>query len=354
MLSLDTYTLSSALPNSFTVDADQGEDYVEVHIILEGQTIYSTRLYANASGVCTFYEFRQIVEQNMIARNLCLASFELMVAHENGADELDDKYIIFSRYKNANNDTLDFLESHFLMNRTHCVMPRRAYGSLPFFATEQEDFAPYLECVFDRDGELWNYRLENPLYHYNRPYVYYVSLSPQSIKARIDNVEGEDCGKLLSFTVHVGRRSMTVFVVDEMPTIMFSFLNSYNAQEAMCVFGTTTLKTEFSRKEAVSMNVTSFYDKSVSRKWQVKTVPLTQEEARWYNEFLESDYVTLELNNDFNDLRILISDITSEISDSSKDLVHIKFSWRFEDNSIWLDEDRFPQVFSAPFIDTFK
>ena len=354
MLSLDTYTLSSALPNSFTVDADQGEDYVEVHISLEGEVIYSTRLYANDAGVCTFYEFRQIVEQNMIARNLCLASFELFVAHEDGGDEIEDKYIIFSRYKNANNDTLDFLESHFLMNRTHCVMPRKMYGSLPFFATEQENFAPYLECVFDRDGELWNYRLENPLHHYNRPYVYYVSLSPQSIKARIDNIEGEDCGKLLSFTVHVGRRSMTVFVVDEMPTIMFSFLNSYNAQESMCVFGTTTLKTEFSRKEAVSMNVTSFYDKSVSRKWQVKTVPLTQEEARWYNEFLESDYVTLELNNDFNDLRILISDITSEISDSSKDLVHIKFSWRFEDNAIWLDEDRFPQVFSAPFIDTFK
>ena len=354
MLTLDTYTFSSALPESFTIETDQDEDHVEVDIFLDGRTAYSTRLYANSAGVCTFYELRSIVEQYMIAHNLTLASFEMMISHENGGEQLEDKYIIFSRYKNANNDTLDFLESHFLMNRTHCMMPRKAYGSVPFFATAEEDFAPYLECVFDRDGELWNYRLENPLHHHNRPYVYYVSLSPMSIKARVDNVEGEDCGKLLSFTVHVGRRSMTVFVIDEMPTVMFSFLNNYNAQESMCVFGTTTLKTEFSKKEAVSMNVTSFYDKSVSHKWQVKTVPLTQEEARWYNEFLESDYVTLELNNDFNDLRILISDITSEISDSAKDLVHIKFSWRFEDNSIWLDEDRFPQVFSAPYNDTFK
>ena len=342
MLSLDTYTLSSALPESFTVNTDQGEDYVEVHISLEEQSIYSTKLYGDANGICTFYDLRQIVEQNMIARNLTLASFALTVAHEYSAEVYEDKYIIFSRYKNANTDTLDFLESHFLVSRTFYVIPRNVYGSLPFFATEQENFAPYLDCVFDKDGEIWNYQLENPIHHNNRPSVYFISISPLSVKARVDNVEGEDCGKLLSFTVHVGRRSLSVFVVDEEPSIVFSFRNSYNAVETMPVFGTTTLKTEINRKEAVSMNVTSFYDKSVSRKWQVKTVPLSQEEARWYNEFLESDCVTLELNNDFNDLRILVSDITSEISDSSKELVHIKFSWRFEDNGLWLTENNFP------------
>ena len=354
MLNLDTYTLSSALPESFTVDTDQGEEYVEVHISLDGSCIYSTRLYGDANGTCTFYELRQIVEQSMIARNLTLASFSLTVAHENGADELEDKYIIFSRYKNAERYTAGFLESHFLVSRASYMIPRNVYGSLPFFATAEEDVSPYLDCVFDKDGEIYNFRLENPIHHYNRPSMYYISVYPPSIKARADNEEGEDCGKLLSISVHAGRRTVTVYVVDEEPCIQFYFRNCYNAVEVMPVFGTTTLKTEISRKEAVSGDVISFYDKSVSRKWQVKTVPLSQEEARWYNEFLESDYVYLELNQDFNDLRILISDITSEISDSSKDLVHIKFSWRFEDNSVWINEDHFPQVFSAPYNDTFK
>ena len=62
----------------------------------------------------------------------------------------------------------------------------------------------------------------------------------------------------------------------------------------------------------------------------------------------------LEQINKWASIYLPISDITSEISDSAKDLVHIKFSWRFEDNSIWLDEDRYPQVFSAPYNDTFK
>ena len=174
------------------------------------------------------------------------------------------------------------------------------------------------------------------------------------IKNMVNYENGEDCGKLLSFTVHVGSRSLTVFVVDEKPAISFTFLNSYNAYETIFIIGTTTHKTEISRKEAVTQNITSFYDKSVSRKWEVKTVPLSQEEAMWFNDFLESDYVTLNLSQEHSDLRILISDITSEISDSSKDKVHMKFSWRFEDNSLWLNENRYPQVFSAPYNDTFK
>ena len=353
MLTLDTFTFSSALPESFTIETEQDEDHVEVDIYLDGHTAYSTRLYANSAGVCTFYELRSIVEQYMIAQNLTLASFELMISHENGGEQLEDKYIIFSRHKHVNNDTLDFLESHFLTGRPSYVMPRKSYSSISFFATPEEYCTPFIDCVFERDGEIVNYRLNYSLYYHNVPYIYNISISPMSISNMVI-AAAEDYGKLLAFTVHAGHRSMTVYVVEEEPTILFSFRNSYNAQESMPVFGTTTLKTEVSRKEAVSLNITSFYDKSVSRKWQVKTVPLSQEEAHWYNDFLESDCVTLNLSNDYPDLRILISDITSEISDSAKDLVHIKFSWRFEDNSIWLDEDRFPQVFSAPYNDTFK
>ena len=68
MLTLDTYTFSSALPESFTIETEQDEDHVEVDIFLDGQTAYSTRLYANSAGVCTFYELRSIVEQYMIAQ----------------------------------------------------------------------------------------------------------------------------------------------------------------------------------------------------------------------------------------------------------------------------------------------
>lgn len=332
-LVLDTYTLSSSLPDSFLIDTQ--EDYVDVAITIQGQCIYETRLYSN-SGSCTFYELRQIVEQNMIARQLPIATFEFIVDDGNGIQEIDDKYIIFSRYKNAAYSDIDFLQSHFLVNRTYITMPRDLSASLPFFATANEIFSMYYDCVFEKDGIIRQFRLGYNTYHYQRPEIYVIPIGPSSIKTMADNAVGEDCGKLLSFTVHAGIREMGVYVVDEMPSITFSFLNSYNVTESVFVMGTTTFKTEISHKEAVSKNVTSFYDKSVSRKWDVKTVALSQEEAKWYNEFLESEYVTYNMSQEHNALRILISDITSEISDSSKDLVHIKFSWRYDDDSYWI------------------
>lgn len=333
-LNLETYTLSSSLPDSFVIDNMAG-DYVDVHICVESDSVYSTRLYANA-GSCTFYELRQIVEQNMTARGLSLASLVVVVDYGNGTESVTGKYIIFSRYRNAERSDILFLESHFLVNRSYYVIPRNRNGSVSFFATAGENISPYVDCVFDNGESLRNYRLGLSFSHLNRPNVYSFSLSPSSIKAQVDNIEGGDYGKLLSFTLHVGLRSITVYVVDDVPCAEFSFCNSFNAQEKLFVFGTTTLKTEISQKEAVSMDITSFYDKSVSRKWQVKTSPLTLEEARWYNEFLESDHVTIVLNQEYNQVPVLISDITSEISDSSKDQVHIKFSWRFEDNGSYL------------------
>lgn len=338
-LNLDTYTLSSSLPESFDIET-QG-DYVVVAITLQGECIYQTRLYENG-GSCTFYELRQIVEQNMIARHLTLASFEVAVDDGNSWSEIDGKFIIFSRYRNTEYVDIDFLQAHFLVNRSFYTMPRDEHATIPFFATGQENFAVFYDCTFERDGVLSQYRLDYAMYHYPHPNIYGVSVTPVEIKGWVENEVAEDCGRLLSFTVHVGSRSLTVFVVEDKPCIAFTFHNSYNAIESMFVMGSTTLKTEISHKEAVSLNVSSFYDKAVSRKWQVKTVPLSLEEARWYNEFLESDYIALNLSQEHSDLRILISDITSEISDNSKDLVHIKFSWRFEDNGLWLTDNCFP------------
>lgn len=77
------------------------------------------------------------------------------------------------------------------------------------------------------------------------------------------------------------------------------------------------------------------------------------EEAEWFNEFLASSYVQRELNQDWQQ-EVLISDITSEISDNAKDLVKMKFSWRYNDNARWISTDTYPQMFSAPYNDTFK
>jgi len=333
-LTLDDYTLSSALPDSFEIRQLQG-DYAEVAITLQGQRIYSAKLY-QSDGVATFYELRQIIEQNMIARGLVLASLEISTVYDGTGEEIDGKYIIFSRYKNTEEFDINFLESHFLVNRTYYTMPRDKSATLPFFSTGYENLSVVYNCELERDGEHYSYSWSASMYHGSYPSIFNVSISPAYVKNLADERMGRDAGKLLSFTIRVGTRTMRVFVIDDEPCAHFYFRNAYNVTESVFIFGTTNFKTEVSRKEAVSQNVTSFYDKTVTRKWDVKTVPLSMEEALWYNEFLESDMVTTELSTEIDRQEILISDITSEISDSAKDQVSIKFSYRFNDNAYWL------------------
>lgn len=333
-LNLDVYTLSSSLPDSF--DISLVNQYVDVSVTLQGQCIYTARLYED-DGVATFYELRQIVEQNMIARGLSLASLEVSVDHGGRTEEISGKYIIFSRYRNTSEFNIDFLESHFLVNRTYLTIPRDKTATLPFFATGGESLSVIYDCMFSRNGSVSTCRHTESMSHGSSPYVFNIPVSPSSVKFLVDREQEEDCGQLLFFTVSIGQRSMRVYVVDDEPCLQFYFRNAYNATETIFIFGTTTFKTEISRKEAVTQQKTSFYDKTVSRKWDVKTVPLSQEEALWYNEFLESDYVTKELTTEMDRQEILISDVTSEISDSAKDLVSIKFSYRYNDNAQWIN-----------------
>ena len=350
-LYLDTYTLSSALPDSFQISQVDTE-YVEVTIELQGQYIYTTKLYPN-NEICTFYELRQIVEQNMIKRNLRLASFEVMVDDGNGYWQYDDKFIIFSKYKNADYNDLYFLEHHFLTTRSYYTMPRNKYANVDFFATEQEQVYATYEATFERNGQLYHYQAQQQIRNYNQPFVYSIYVSPPSVRSLMNAVAGIDCGTLLSFTLHVGERTLIVYVVDDEPCDEFYFRNCYNTMETMFIFGTTTFKTEISKKEAVVHERMLYYDKQVTRKWEVKTAPMTMEEAMWFNEFLASDNVYKDVNEGYGGYTVLISDITSEISDSAKDRIHMKFSWRFDDNAVWIDNTPRERDFTPQFTNTY-
>ena len=121
-LDLDDFSLSSVLPDSFVIEQVAG-DFVEVVISLQGINIYTAKLY-ESSGIATFYELRQIVEQNMIARGLSLAALSVTAAHGDVSEQITGKYIVFSRYRNTEEFSIDFLESHFLVNRSYYTMPR--------------------------------------------------------------------------------------------------------------------------------------------------------------------------------------------------------------------------------------
>ena len=121
----------------------------------------------------------------------------------------------------------------------------------------------------------------------------------------------------------------------------------------MLVFGSTTLKTECSAKEAVCGGVASFYNREVTHKYQVTTRTMTLSEARHFNDFLTSNRISYIIPPD-QDCDVLISDITSEISDNATEKVRMKFSWRFTDNTDWRTFSNSTEVFNTLFSDAFS
>ena len=353
-LYLSDYNLLTSLPYSFTIGQVDGSCIV--HINIQGKTIYSTTIYADSSGTANFYELQEIVEQSMRSRLLALATLDIHIDMGGGMESYGPKYIIYNKAGYPVDWDIDFLESHFLVNRTYMTLPRSGYYQLPVFYTGQEDLTTlYADCIFENNGQTYQYHLPMTLYNAQKPNVAYISCGPTSMANLASRYEqDDDMGKLLAYTIHLNSRSMTFYVTDEKPAMTFDFWSAFNVRQTIFIFGSTTLKTDISRKDAVCLGRSSFYNQSVERKHEVQTAPMSIEEAEWFNEFLESHYVTYDINQDYSDMEVLISDITSEISDSAKELVRIKFSWRNNDNMRWIDTDRYPQQFKAQFNDVFK
>jgi hypothetical protein len=133
----------------------------------------------------------------------------------------------------------------------------------------------------------------------------------------------------------IGNRHFNFFFTDEQPTDVFTFLNAFNIEERAYLYGATTIKTEIDRSEAVCGNETQFYDETLKVKNEVETAPLPYDEAKWLSQMLTSKKVSRAMGDGTFE-EILISDITSEVSDSDKDLIRLKFSWKYADGSQWL------------------
>lgn len=182
-------------------------------------------------------------------------------------------------------------------------------------------------------------------YSENRRHISLISIAQNELD--------EDVSKDLSATATVGNRSMTVYFIDRVPDLVLTCRNAFNCYEDFYIFGTTKLKTEIDAKEAVCNGVTSQYNKTSIRKYVVETAPMTLEEADHFNQFLQSPHIWYMVPPD-RDEEVLFEDITSEISDSAKELDKIKFTWKFADNSHWHLFEEYPNRFTAPYNQSFQ
>ena len=350
-LNIENITLSSSLPNRFTIE--QVDDVVTCWVEMNGVRLYTTTLSAK-DHTAIFYDLRTLVEDYMKAHNLTVGTFLFEADYGQGGECVDDITIVYAPFAHGMDSDIEFLESHFLTSRRNYSVPRGCPINLVFFASDREQFTVMVDCVFRKNGEL------NPCYYEERirqeryAAKYSFCMESEYVTRMCYEVDGDEMGELMSATATVGNRSITIYYTDDKPIITFGFRNIFNVLEYAHVIGKEVLKTDISRKEASCQGITSFYDESIEQKHHIETCHLTADEAKWFNEFLASQDIFVTVQPEEYQIRVVITDITSEINYSPSEQTRMKFAWKFAENREWRSIEQPVQIFTNRFNPAFQ
>lgn len=344
--------LSLNLPQKLVI-TQCDEPMFEVGVFLNNIKIYQTTLEA-VGTTAYFYDLNVIVHEYMKSHCISFGNLSINVYFEDGMYDVETQ-VVYSTIASGEEYDDDFLRSSYLTTRSVYTIPRGFSQYIAFFCQEDEQ-SPYGSmqlAVRYADGSVHTVELEHILYDFRKATVYNFTLNSATIEASLKRVYPDETMTLLGGAVIHGDRYLQFYIVDEKPQITFFFWNAFNIMEHMYIFGTQTLKFDTSMKEAVVNGRLVPYNRQSERKYQIETVPLSKEEALWFNQFLESHRVMYLINSEYDD-DVLISDVSSEISDSAKEQTIIKFSYRLSCQHDWHVSPYIQQIFNRNFNQPFQ
>ena len=319
--------LSAMLPErvSFSVQDENTSAVVSVYV--DHQIVFQSTLYAFGHNMY-LNDIRSIIEegirQNENAHGECMVT----IADSESNASTQNFVVLISDF--AIPSPMYFLATHFLTTRSSFRIHRSGNQTLAWLPSAAGTHLKYIDAVILPEGESTPtvLRWDQGQQQYFDGQLYSYTFKVQTISDYFEQKYPEKKGKLLSFTVHVGQRSMTFFVTDEVPDFRLSFLNAFNITEYAELYAVTTQKQKVERSEAHCNFDHIFYDQKTEISFEVETAALPYEEAQWLNQVFASRYVAIPIYGDTFE-QILITDSTSEITDSDKEQNRLKFTYKF-------------------------
>ena len=354
----DPIYLSAHLPEevSFETDAES----LKIDIYVNNRKVFTSDYYPYLEEV-TIRDIRSIVEAAMIDQRLTLTTFKIVATEpveqkpnitydEDGniymdfdqqqetpvTESSDIIKVVFCQFKTAKGSE-SFLGSSFLTTRSSVLLPRSGQMKIANYSRANAQGSNEALIYYQHyaiPGVVFTYKSTFSKIQTSTEKIVTTEVSHNYFKKIVDQAKSTN-SKVLGVEYQIGSRRLNIFFTDEEPTATFKFLNAFNIMETAYLFSTTTIKTDVDRTETVCGNQTQFYDETVKVRHEVETAPLTHDEAMWLNQMLTSKLVMKPVDN-YDTAQILISDITSEVTDSDKDLIRLKFSWKYADGNQWL------------------
>ena len=329
--SFDDIYLSSHLPE--TVNISTSEVSVEFILYVDGVMVFSS-VYYPINHLIQVRDIRSIIEAAMFDQELSIATLTLEAKQPDGDRAIieDVKVICCSFKSTLGSET--FLRQNFLTTRKSALIPRGGKMELHNYTQGGEQGNNRIRIIYrNLDtglNSVGNFALISMQSSVDA--VKLTTLNEDYCKSKVGSAT--NC-KIYAAELRLGARAFNLFFTDETPTDEFAFINAFNVQERVYLFGATTTKTEVNRSEAVVGKRTQFYDETVTVLHEVETAPLPFDEAMWMSQMFTSKRVNRILS-DNQSAEVLITDITSEVTDDDKELIKLKFSWKYADGVEWI------------------
>ena len=342
LTTLDSLYLTSHLPEEINIRTTTNQ--VEVKVYMSGYTIFTSTFYPYETVAC-FRDLRSIVELAMKQYSLKLGML-MILAREPSLGYSSDAVVMDICVICSNLNTIEnsesFLSSHFLTTKRSALIPRNGHVLLDYFFKANEQSNNYALIYYKTAAD------SETVLEYNAALASVQDTVDKIVSSDLDhgyfqnlvsNGAGVTNAVVLGAEYHIGNRRFDIFFTDETPLLDFEFRNAFNVLETAYIYGVQSDKTKIDRSEAVIGRRTMFYDETTEVKHEIETAPMPYEEALWLNQLLTSKSVVRYMDTD-KTAQVLITDISSEVSNSDKEMVKLKFSWKFDDGTEYAEDQK--------------
>lgn len=354
--------LSSDLPdiNIFT-----DHEFADFRLLAGGSVLLEGRYYA-MNGSTVVSDISSIVE-HFLAGNTDNNLFEFDIEATAGGDAATAKMnVLYCDKQTGLFAPEQWLKENFLTLSPFRRLAPDSYINLSWYTTEKEGimFRVYVTFVNDkgqRDTYWYAHSGNGQIAHINGIMSQLLYLS--DIRQKIITAKKIESLTLQSVTVRCGERSATFFVDPALADIVpFFYLNCFGVVEQLSLQRTTTEKVKADRSIATLGKSSQFYDVTTSKEYEVESAALTSDECLQVEQMLTSPSVRIPYgpdislyDTDFDAITpILITDFTSELSDTDEKPNSVKFTWRFAENRPKIAVSQSPGIFNDKFNPTFS
>lgn len=354
--------LSSDLPD-ITIHTDH--DFVDFRLLAGGYSLLEGRYYA-INGSTVVSDISSIVE-HFLAGNTDSNFYDFNLEATAGGEIVTETLNVLYCDKSTGLTIPEYwFKENFLTLSPFRRLAPDSYINVSWYTTEREGISFRVYATFINDkGQRDTYQYvksgNGQIAHINGIMSELIYLS--DIRQKIISAKKIESLTLQSVTVRCGERSATFFIDPALADIVpFFYLNCFGVAEQLSLQRTTTEKVKSDRSIATLGKTSCFYDVTTSKEYEVESAALTSDECLQVEQMLTSPSVRIPYGSnvalydtDFDALiPILITDFTSELSDTDEKLNSVKFTWRFAENRPKVAVPKSPGIFNDKYNPSFS